>query len=202
MSNPRGIETHLDFPVGSAGYQPGKFSQQRSPQYKISNEPASALAEGHGAPPDLGQDGDFDIISLGEAAASGPPSEATGSDDTVIASDVMRGAVGTPAVLDSALTQNNIHLHDRVCPLGTMPTYQWIWGQPCPGGFDIKDTSSRESMKVHVSHSRISQATDSLENEYGVVNHPPESFIAFAGHWADVPTGPMTLDDDESDPLK
>ncbi|KAK1600283.1 uncharacterized protein LY79DRAFT_533143 [Colletotrichum navitas] len=199
MSNSRGIETHLDFSVGP---QPGNFSQQRSPQYKISNESASALAKGHGAPADSGHDGGFVVITRGEATASGPPSEATGSDDTVIDSAIMRRAAGAPAVLDSALTQNNIHLHDRVCPLGTMPIYQWIWGQPCPGGFDIKDTSSRESMKVHVAHSRASQAIDILENEYGVVNHPPESFIAFAGHWADVPAGPMTLDDDESDPLK
>ncbi|KAK1998569.1 hypothetical protein LX36DRAFT_27685 [Colletotrichum falcatum] len=197
MSNTRGID-HLESPVGSEEYQLGNFSEERSPQYKISNESASSLAEGYGAPTD---DGGFEFISLSEATAAGPPSEATVSDDTVMDGAAMRGTAATPSVLDSALTQNNIHLHDRVCPLGTMPTYQWIHGQPCPGGFDIKDTSSRESMKVHVSHSCLSQAADSLENEYGVVNHPSESFIAFAGHWADVPTGPIVLDD-ESDPLK
>ncbi|KAK2020341.1 hypothetical protein LZ32DRAFT_21563 [Colletotrichum eremochloae] len=201
MSNPRGIETHHDFLVGSVEYQPGNFSQQRSPQYKISNESASSLAEARVAPADSDHDGGFEFISLSEATASRPPSEATGSDDTVIESAIMRGTAGTPAVLDFALTQDNIHLHNRGCPLGTTPTYQWIWGQPCPGGFDIKDTSSRESLKVHVSRSRVSQATDSLENEYGLVNHPSESFIAFAGHWADVPAGPLTVDD-ESDPLK
>ncbi|KAK1984088.1 hypothetical protein LZ30DRAFT_687126 [Colletotrichum cereale] len=202
MHHPRvGNEKNLESPVGSAEYQPGNFSQQRSPQYKISNESASSLAEGHGAPADSGHDGGFDVISLSEAAASGPPSETTGSDDTVIDGAIMRGAAGTPAVLGSALTRNNIHLHDRVCPLGTMPTYQWVWGQPCRGGFDIKDTSSKESMEVHVSHSRASQATENLEAEYGLFNHPSESFIAFAGHWADVPAGPMTLDG-ESDPLE
>ncbi|KAK2033068.1 hypothetical protein LX32DRAFT_725481 [Colletotrichum zoysiae] len=111
-----------------------------------------------------------------------------------IASDVRRGAAGTPAVLEPALTQNSIYLHDPVCPLGTTPTYEWVWSQPCPGGFDAKNALSRESMKVHASHSRISQATDSLENEYGVVNNPLGSFSAFAGHWV--------VDDDESDPLK
>ncbi|OHW92038.1 hypothetical protein CSPAE12_09394 [Colletotrichum incanum] len=201
MPHPRVCnESHISFHVTSAEYQPGNFSQQRSPQYKISNEPASSLAEGSGALADSGHDGGFEVVSFSEVTASGPPSETTGSDDTVINSTIMRRTTKTSAVLGSALTQDNIDLHDRLCPLGTMTTYQWIWGQPCPGGFDVKDTSSKDSMKVHVSRSRVSHVTENLENDYGVINHPSEAYIAFAGDWADVATGPAMLD--ELDRLK
>ncbi|GKT42013.1 uncharacterized protein ColSpa_02194 [Colletotrichum spaethianum] len=201
MSHPSASnDTHIPFHVASAEYQPGNYSQQRSPQYKISNEPTSSLAEGRGALDDSGHDGGFELIFSSEITASGPPSDTTGSDDTVIDSTIMRRATGTSAVLGSALTQNNMDLHDRVCPLGPLTTYQWIWGQPCPGGFDIKDASSKESMKVHVSHSRVSQATENLEVEYGLVNHPSEAYIAFAGYWADYAAGPAMQD--ELDQLK
>ncbi|GJC92084.1 hypothetical protein ColKHC_00910 [Colletotrichum higginsianum] len=187
---------HMLFHVDPADYQHDNYSPQRSPQYKLSNESASSLAQGHDPLADSEDDGSFAVISLSEeATASGALSETTGSDDTVVDQTATRRAAGTPAVLGSALTQDNIHLHDRVYPLGSLSTYQWVWGQPCLGGFDIKDTSSKESMKVHVSRSRDSQATENLDSEYGVVNHPSEAYVAFAGDWADVAADPAMMEE-------
>ncbi|TQN70993.1 hypothetical protein CSHISOI_04490 [Colletotrichum shisoi] len=187
---------HMLFHVDPADYQHGNYSPQRSPQYKLSNESASSLAQGHDPLADSGDEESFAVISLSEeATTSGALSETTGSDDTVVDPTTARRAAGTSAVLGSALTQDNIHLHDRVYPLGSLSTYQWVWGQPCLGGFDIKDTSSNESMKVHVSRSRVSQATENLDSEYGVVNHPSEAYIAFAGDWADVAADPSMMEE-------
>ncbi|WYZ34637.1 hypothetical protein EsH8_I_000913 [Colletotrichum jinshuiense] len=181
------------------------YSQDRSPQYKPSNESPSSMAKGRvarrpsgpGQACSLGVDHDgFELVSYSEATASGPPSESTGSDDTIVNGTVVDRAAGTPTIPGSALTQNNMTLHDRVSPLGTMSTYQWLWGQPCPGGFDIKDTSSKDSLKVRVCRSRVSQTTEALENEFSMVNHPSEAFIACAGDWAaDVAAFPATFEE-------
>ncbi|KAK1636899.1 hypothetical protein BDP81DRAFT_30393 [Colletotrichum phormii] len=175
------------------------YSEHRSPQYKVSNEPSSSIADRRVAPnmpyfeptytSDLDDDGDFDMISHGEVAASRTTSETAGSDDTVINSLATIAMATDPVVTGSALTMDNMNLLDTQLPLGTMSTYRWIWGQACPGGFDIKDNSSKDSMKVHISHSRVSRATDTLENEYGMANHPSEAFITCAGDWADVAAG-------------
>ncbi|OHE95747.1 hypothetical protein CORC01_08888 [Colletotrichum orchidophilum] len=176
------------------------YSEDRSPQYKVSNEPASSIADRRVAlnvsrsdqtyTSDVDDDDGFDMISYGEVTASRTSSETTGSDDTVVNSLAIVAMAATPVVPGSALTKDNMNLLDTQLPLGNVSTYQWIWGQSCPGGFDIKDNSSKDSMKVHISHSRVSRATDALENEYGMANHPSEAFIACAGDWADVAARP------------
>ncbi|KXH51018.1 hypothetical protein CSIM01_12098 [Colletotrichum simmondsii] len=178
----------------------GNYSEHRSPQYKVSNEPSSSIADRRvarnmpGSEPtytsDVEVDGGFAMISHHEVTASRTSSETTGSEDTVLNSLATIAMATAPIVPGSALTIDNMNLLDTQLPLGNISTYQWLWGQPCPGGFDIKDNSSKDSMKVHISHSRVSRATDSFEKEYGMANHSSEAFITCAGDWADVAAGP------------
>ncbi|OLN88515.1 hypothetical protein CCHL11_01701 [Colletotrichum chlorophyti] len=184
-------------------------SQGRSPQYNDSNDSAASIAQRRVAPliphqtqvlsdDDVG--GDYAIISTDEAAVPGPPSVTTASEDTIVnqsrTSDMQRTAC-TSISPGSALTQDNISLHDRVLPIGIMSTYQWVWGRPFPGGLDAKDTSSKDSIRVRVGQSHASQTTDTAENEgYGVINHPSDAFITCAGDWAaDIAAFPATLDE-------
>ncbi|KAK1687596.1 hypothetical protein BDP55DRAFT_81144 [Colletotrichum godetiae] len=201
MAHQDDMHSHPSFPSATPEHPSvDNFSEHRSPQYKVSNEPSSSFADRRVArvmpgpelkyTSDLDDDGDFDMISHSEVAASRTTSETAGSDDTVINSLATIATATTSVVPGSALTIDNMNLLDTQLPLGTVSTYRWIWGQGCPGGFDIKDNSSKDSMKVHISHSRVSRATDTLENEYGMANHPSEAFITCAGDWADVAAGP------------
>ncbi|KAJ0290913.1 hypothetical protein COL940_000798 [Colletotrichum noveboracense] len=134
---------------------------------------------------------DEDIVLIDRSETiSGPPSVAT--DNTVV--NRMPSTASQPLmVLGTELTSGNMVLHNLIQPLGTMTTYEWVHGRRCPGDLDVKDISSKESIKVRC-HSRVSQSTAAIEDEYGMVNHPSESFVACAGDWADVAALPASFD--------
>ncbi|KAL0939094.1 uncharacterized protein CTRU02_205704 [Colletotrichum truncatum] len=179
----------------------GRYQEDRSPQWNGSNESCPSIAQRRVARDFLNEtpDGlldnenggdDIVLIDVSETIL-GPPSVATGSDHTVV--DRVVSTYQPPAVPGSALTTDNMVIHDLVQPLGFMSTYEWVHGRRCPGDMDVKDISSKESIRARC-RSRLSHSTIALEDEYGMVNHPSEAFVACAGDWADVAALPASFD--------
>ncbi|KAK2768932.1 hypothetical protein CKAH01_00539 [Colletotrichum kahawae] len=186
--------THIPFHVAIDEFKnESRFEEARSPQRLDSNESSSTIAHGRVAQTQGDQSSDSDdemIVICHSDTLSGPPSVAT--DDTVV-NRMQLAASQHSMVLGTELTSGNMDLHNLVQPLGTMTTYEWVHGRRCPGDLDVKDISSKESIKVRC-HSRVSHSTAAIEDEYGMVNHPSESFVACAGDWADVAALPASFD--------
>ncbi|KAE9573248.1 hypothetical protein CGMCC3_g10632 [Colletotrichum fructicola] len=191
--------THIPFHVAIDEFKnESRFEEARSPQRLDSTESSSTIAHGRVALDSRPQtpgyhscESDEDIVLIDRSETiSGPPSVAT--DNTVV--NRMPSTASQPSmVLGTELTSGNMVLHNLIQPLGTMTTYEWVHGRRCPGDLDVKDISSKESIKVRC-HSRVSQSTAAIEDEYGMVNHPSESFVACAGDWADVAALPASFD--------
>ncbi|KAF6842729.1 hypothetical protein CMUS01_02790 [Colletotrichum musicola] len=199
--------TQINFNIVAEEFQSAsRYQQHRSPQWNMSNDSSSSIAQRRVArtdpePPvngpqvDGNTDEEYYFVDYRDST-SDHPSISTGSDDTVVDRALPRAEHGLAGL--NSLTEAIMKIHNMVQPLGTVTTFEWVHGRRCPGDMDIKDISSRESMKVRRGGSRVSPSTVAGEEDFGIVNHPSGAFLTGAGDWADVNTLPNSFDKDLS----
>ncbi|KAF6804934.1 hypothetical protein CSOJ01_09837 [Colletotrichum sojae] len=200
--------TQINFNVVAEEFQSAsRYQQHRSPQWNMSNDSSSSIAQRRVArtdpePPvngpqvDGNTDEEYCFVESFHDSTSDHPSVSTGSDNTAVGPALPRAGHGLAGL--NSLTEALMEIHNLVQPLGTVTTFEWVHGRRCPGDMDIKDISSRESMKVRRDGSRVSPSTVAGEEDFGIVNHPSGAFLAGAGDWADVNTLPTSFDKDLS----
>ncbi|KAF6819608.1 hypothetical protein CPLU01_12986 [Colletotrichum plurivorum] len=200
--------TQINFNLVAEEFQSdSRYQQHRRPQWNMSNDDSSSIAQRRVARTDPGPpvtgphlDGNMDeeycIIEPFHDSTSDHPSVSTGSDNTVVGPAPPRAGPVLGGL--NSLTEDIMEIHNMIQPLGTVTTFEWVHGRRCPGDMDIKDISSRESMKVRRGGSRVSPSTVAGEEDFSIVNHPSGAFLAGAGDWADVNTLPNSFDKDLS----
>ncbi|KAF9879312.1 hypothetical protein CkaCkLH20_03545 [Colletotrichum karsti] len=183
--------THIPFHAGEFQHD-SRYQEHRSPQWNISNESSPSIAQRRVAPNTsdgahdslVGNDDDIVFISHSDTV-SPPPSEGAGSNGTVM--NRKPTSIAPPPMLPGSaftLTSSNITIHNLESqPSGARTIYEWMHGRRCPGDFDVKDISSKASIKVRCP-SRVSHSTATHDDNYGMVNHESESFVTGAGDWA------------------
>ncbi|TDZ27214.1 hypothetical protein C8035_v012016 [Colletotrichum spinosum] len=182
--------THIPFHVDAQESQPdGRYQEHRSPQYKASNEPSQSLGP-------LSANNNLPFTDLSTMSISHEnheedfllvdPFDATSSDGTIVLDHAV-SVVAEPSIGSaSALTANNMNVHDRVARSYIGFMNDWLLDGRCAGDFVNRDTAPQESLQLDGGNSRVSPSTIVGDDDYVIYNHPSENFVTGAGHWADI----------------